>query len=213
MAANLTQLATIAQRARRRRGFPLEVAAAQVCREAGARVTTNVFVRDMDLAVFDVMDSRRLEVVADGLTAFRGAQLAIDTTFVSAIRRDGTARVGVATRAGVALAAARRTKERTYPELTGEGGRARLVVLGAEVGGRWLAETAQFLVALSNAKAESAPELLRGRVAAAWLRRWSTMLACSAAKAFAQSLLGRQAPGCGDNIPSEAEVVRDDRFA
>ena len=135
------------------RGFPLEVAAAQVCREAGARVTTNVFVRDMDLAVFDVMDSRRLEVVADGLTAFRGA-------LVSAIRRDGTARPGAATRAGVALAAARRTKERTYPELTGKGGRARLVVLAAEVGGRWSAETAQFLVALSNAKAESVPELL-----------------------------------------------------
>ena len=114
-------------------GFSLEVAAAQVCREAEARLTTNVFVRDMDLAVFNVMDSRRLEVVADGLTAFRGAQLAIDTTLVSAIRRDGTARPGAATRAGVALAAARRTKERTYPELTGEGGRARLVVL-AEVG-------------------------------------------------------------------------------
>ena len=43
--------------------FPLEVAAAQVCRETGARVTTNVFVRDMDLAAFDVTDSRRLEVV------------------------------------------------------------------------------------------------------------------------------------------------------
>ena len=50
-----------------RRGFALEVAAAQVCREAGARVSTNVFVRDMDLTAFDVMDSRRLEVVADGL--------------------------------------------------------------------------------------------------------------------------------------------------
>ena len=34
-----------------------------MCREAGARVTTNVSVRDMDLAVFDVMDSKRLEVV------------------------------------------------------------------------------------------------------------------------------------------------------
>ena len=146
----------------------------------------------MDLTAFDVMDSRRLEVVADGLTAFRGAQLAIDTTLVSALRRDGTARPGAVTRAGVALAAARRKKERTYPELTGEGGRARLVVLAAEVGSRWSVETAQFLVALSNAKAESVPELLRGRVAAAWLRRWSTMLACSAAKAFAQSLLGRQ---------------------
>ena len=50
------------------RGYPLEVAAAQICREAGARVSTNVFVRDLDLAAFNVLDGRRLEVVADGLT-------------------------------------------------------------------------------------------------------------------------------------------------
>ena len=31
-----------------RRGFPLETAAARICREAGARVRTNVFVRDLD---------------------------------------------------------------------------------------------------------------------------------------------------------------------
>ena len=182
-----------------RRGFPLEVACASVWRNR------STCLHERFRAGHGLAD----EVVADGLTAFRGAQLAIDTTLVSALRRDGTARLGAATRAGVALAAARRKKERTYPELTGEGGRARLVVLAAEVGGRLSAETAQFLVALSNAKAESVSELLRGRVAAAWLR----LLACSAAKAFAQSLLGRQAPGCGDNIPSEAEVVRDDRFA
>ena len=59
-----------------RRGFPLECAAAQVCREAGARVATNVLVRDMDLAAFNALDSRRLEVVADGLTLWHGAQLA-----------------------------------------------------------------------------------------------------------------------------------------
>ena len=33
-----------------RRGYPLECAAAQVCREAGARVSTNFHVRDLDLA-------------------------------------------------------------------------------------------------------------------------------------------------------------------
>ena len=63
----------------------------------------------------------------------------------------------------MALAAARRKKERIYFELTGE---ARLVVSAAEVGGRWSVETAQFLVALSNAKAESVSEFFRGRVAA-----------------------------------------------
>ena len=57
-----------------RRGFPLECAAAQICREAGARVATNVLVRDMDLAAFNALDSRRLEVVADGLTLWHGAQ-------------------------------------------------------------------------------------------------------------------------------------------
>ena len=77
-----------------RRGFPLEVAAAQVCREAGARVSTNLHVRDMDLAEFNNLDGRRLEVVADGLTLWQGAQLAFDTTLVFPLRRDGSARLG-----------------------------------------------------------------------------------------------------------------------
>ena len=70
-----------------KRGFPLECAAAQICREAGARVATNVWVRDMDLGEFNALDGRRLEVVADGLSLWRGAQLAIDTTLVSSLPR------------------------------------------------------------------------------------------------------------------------------
>ena len=46
-------------------------------------MASNVFVRDMDLAAFDALDGRRLEIVADDLTLWRGAQLAIDTTMVS----------------------------------------------------------------------------------------------------------------------------------
>ena len=49
-----------------RRGFALESGAAS-CREAGARVGTNVMVRDMDLLPQTPLDTRRLEVVADGL--------------------------------------------------------------------------------------------------------------------------------------------------
>ena len=49
----------------RKRGFPLERAAEQVCREVAARVRTNVFVRDMDLTEHNNLDNRRLEVVAD----------------------------------------------------------------------------------------------------------------------------------------------------
>ena len=89
-----------------------------------------------------------LEVVAEGWTLFRGAQLAIDVTLVSALRGDGTARAGSATRPGAALKVARRRKERTCPELAGEGGRARLIVLAGKVGGRWSAETASFLTSI-----------------------------------------------------------------
>ena len=47
-------------------------------------------------------------------------------------------------------------------------------------------------------------------VKAAWLRRWSCILAC---RAFALSLLERRPnPGTGVDIPSEEEVMRDDRF-
>ena len=45
------------------RGYALESAAARVCREAGARVSTNVMIRDTDLLPADRPDTRRLEVV------------------------------------------------------------------------------------------------------------------------------------------------------
>ena len=85
--------------------------------------------RELDLAPgLNTTYGRRLEVVADGLSLFQGAQLAIDTTLVSALRADGTPRPRAATTPGAALADARSRKETTYPELVGEGSRAKLVV-------------------------------------------------------------------------------------
>ena len=89
-----------------RRGFVVESAAARVCREAGARVSLNVRVQDIDLARPDVLDNRRLEIVADGLPLFHGAQLAIDTTVVSVLKRDGTPHTRCADVDGAALQAA-----------------------------------------------------------------------------------------------------------
>ena len=106
-----------------------------MCREAGGRVSTNVFIRDLDLAEFNAMDNRRVEVIADGLALWQGARLAVDTTLVSLLRGHGSARGRAADHSGSALNDARRRKERTNPELVGEGGRARLVVLAAEVAG------------------------------------------------------------------------------
>ena len=64
--------------------WAVQNAAAWICREAGGRVTTNVLVRDLDLAAPHVDDARRLEVVVDGLPLFGRAQLAVDTTLVRA---------------------------------------------------------------------------------------------------------------------------------
>ena len=91
-----------------RRGFALESAAARVCREAGGRVSVNVAVRDLDIGVPNEADARRLEVVADGLPLFHGAQIGVDTTLVSVLRRNGTPHPRCANEDGAALAAARK---------------------------------------------------------------------------------------------------------
>ena len=196
------------------RGFSVESAAARVCREARARVSTNVFVRDLDLAVVG-QDGRRLEVVADGLPLFGGAQLAIDTTLVSPIRADGLPRRQCADVDGAALAQARRRKQRTYPELDGHG-RARLVVLAAKVGGRWSEEARAFVSQLAKAKARSVPRILAGRARQAWQHRWATLLACASARAFAVSAGppfccwfrrgGSFHFGCHHSVPSRADL-------
>ena len=191
-----------------RRGFALESAAARVCREAGARVRTNVFVRDLDLLPQGVPDQRRLEVVAEGLPLFHGAQLAIDTTLVSPLRADGAPHIQCADVDGAVLRQARRRKERTYPELSGAHGRAKLVVLAAEVGGRWSLEAQTFLRLLVRAKTRSLPEVLRVRARQAWLFRWSSLLACSAARAYASSLLELHGcPGADGPTPSTSSVL------
>ena len=68
----------------------------------------------------------------------------------------GATRRQCAATSGAALDQARRRKERTYPELAQPHGRARLVVLGCEVGGRWSEETRQFLTgAAAKARSEA----------------------------------------------------------
>ena len=97
-----------------RRGFAVESAIAQICREGGARVSVNAMLRDLDISA-QVTDSRRLEVVAEGLTLFGGCQLALDATLVSPLHRDGTHRRKADTVDGMSLRAARKDKEKTYP--------------------------------------------------------------------------------------------------
>ena len=186
-----------------RRGFAPESAAARICREGGARVTTNVMVRDMDLAAPNPGDARRLEIVADGLPLFGGAQLAIDTTLISTSHCDGSARPGTADGC----------QEEERAHISGAGGprgRARLVVLAGELGGRWSPETSSFLSQLARAKSRHEPRILRQRVQQAWRSRWQAILSCAAAKAFARSLLElRTTAGADGDTPASHDVLRD----
>ena len=91
----------------------LERAAAGVCREAGARVTTTTLLA-LNLPFVERLDERRIEVIANGVPLFQGAQFAIDTTLVSPLTASGAN----STYTGAALHQARQAKERTFPELT-----------------------------------------------------------------------------------------------
>jgi hypothetical protein len=57
----------------------LERAAARICREAGARVTTNTSVADLNIPSVHRLDDCRIEVIANGLPLWGGCQLAVDT--------------------------------------------------------------------------------------------------------------------------------------
>ena len=79
-------------------------------------VSTNVTVRDLDTAQGN-SDSRRLEVIAEGLSLFGGVKLALDATLVSAHHGDGTPVRKTDTTNGVAPRHARKRKADRYPEL------------------------------------------------------------------------------------------------
>ena len=132
----------------RTRASGMERAAARICREAGASVRMNVLVRDLNTHTTQ-HDDRRIEVIANGLPLWNGCQLAVDTTLVSPSTAAGQPRRHQGSTAAAALRIARRAKARTYPELTGAG-RARLVMLGIETGGRWSEEAVTFIRLLAK---------------------------------------------------------------
>ena len=92
--------------------------------------------------------------------------------------------------------------------------RTRLVVLAGEVGGRWSGETRSFLSQRAKAKARQMPIVLRRRTEQAWWFRWQALLSCTAAKAFAASLLDmRGGQGADGDAPWAHEVENTFKYA
>ena len=184
---------------------------ARIYREAGARVRFNVMLRDMNLGV-SARDTRRIEVLAQDLPCYGGAQLAVDVTFRSALTTGGEAHPRAADVDGAVLEQAREDKENSYPEFH-EARRCRLVVMAIETGGRWSDEAASVVWELATAKAREAPGFMRKAVALGWERRWTGLLSSACAVSFATSLTEPKASlhfACeaGGEAPALADVLQ-----
>ena len=127
------------------------------------RVQEGVFVRDLDVAVPNALDGRRLEVVADGLPSWPWTRRWCHPFTPTDLR--------------------------TVMLLTmGPESRARLVVLALETGGRWSDEAMAFVCLLARAKVRSDPRILKKRVE---LTPMVVQVGCAAARAFWLRLLER----------------------
>ena len=194
-----------------KRGFPLERAAEQVCREAGARVSTNVFVetwtwRNTTFWTIEGWRWWRTASLCGTVPSWRLTRHWCRLCTGMALRRKGphTTELPSSTPAGGNPPRIRSSREKEDEH------------------GWWCwwqkwadgsQKAASFVHALAKAKSRSQPPVLRGRVREALSRRWEGILACTAAKSFAVSLLDlRPACNTGMDPPSMHEVVRDCRF-
>ena len=202
----------------RLRAKPLEPTWAVVFREAGARVQTDVLLRDTNLDNLAANDRRQLEIVATGLPLYRGVPLGVDCTMLAPLHADGRPWVNAdnglgdaATTDGVAIARGERDKARTYPDLVNNN-RLRLTTLACETGGKWSTTCLKVIRLLAKAKARQAPEARRARVAAAWASRWWSLLSVAARNTLAATLADekpRTLDGFDGEEPLWHEVLLD----
>ena len=123
----------------------------------------------------------------------------------SPLRADGSPQVASSERDGAAIDVARRRKQRRYAELARPGPQ-RLVVLAAEVGGRWGPEAHDLVRHLVRQRSLRAPQALRAAARAGWARRWWGQLGCALQRALASTLLGDvwrapAQPAGADDVP------------
>ena len=139
--------------------------------------------RDLNLDL-PAADGRRIEVVANNLPIWQGAKIAVDTTIVSPLRRDGEPRPQADREPGLALRQAVDRKPRAYPELLCAR-RCKLVAFGVELGGRFSLSTLTFLRLFARQRAPCCAAAARQ----AMVHRWTTLAALAALRAHACTLL------------------------
>ena len=170
------------------RSRPVKKTWARVLRESGARVRENVMLRDTTLPTIDPSDGRNIEIVVTGLPLGRGIPVAVDATVVSPLGAGGLPHPGADLRAGVALAAVRKTKQRTYRKLVGSPV-VTLCTAASETGGRLNTEALALLDAAASLQTRSEPPVLQRAAMRAWRARWLTMVSVSVQTAVAATLV------------------------
>ena len=166
---------------------PLERTWARVFREAGARVQTDVLLRNTDLPGLAANDGRMLEIIATGLPLHRGVPLGVDSTMGAPLHANGLPHTNAADTDGVAIARLESRKRTTYPELVNSS-RLRLTTLACETGGRWSKACVTMVRQLAKVKARNAREEQQAALTAAYANRWWSLLSVAAQNSLAASL-------------------------
>ena len=184
-----------------------------MCRAAGAVVRPEALLKDMNLGA-PAADGRRLDVLAQGLPCYAGAQVAIDATLRSCLSASGEVHGRADTENEHICIRARIDQENKYPELVVSGNRCKLLVIAVEVGGRFSSEAIGFLDELAWARSRAAPLLVRFSAQLAWRRRWVRLLAVAAATTWAESItapagLGYACAPSDGNAPVLESVLVD----
>ena len=95
---------------------------------------------------------------------------------------------------GATFKRARDDKEEKYGDVY-ESPHAELLVLAAEVGGRWNDTTLQFVRQLAKHKVRTVPMVLQRSAELAWADRWWTLLGVAVQDALAASVLAPSTHG------------------
>ena len=151
------------------------------------------------------LHARRIEVLANGLPLWQGAQAAVDTTLVSPVTRDGGAsrrpRRGHGLRCG-------HPKKAGYTPGTGGSSPVQARRGGCGSGRAIWSGGGGFL-----ARAREVPARLQSAARQASLHRWTGMLAIAAQRAFAHSLLELPPASVDANASSGTEPPLGDLLA
>ena len=110
---------------------------------------------------------------------------------------------------GAKFTKAQHDKERMYHDVS-DSPHAELIVLAAEMGGRWNDTALTLVKLLAKHKVQDVPLVLRRSAELAWTDRWWTLLGVAVQDALAASVLAPSTLDASDSYDLEPDRLLDD---